>query len=207
MITIYITRHGETFWNVEKRLQGQGNSDLTEKGVLGAELLSERFEDIDIDCIVSSPLKRTMDTSTIIRGKKDIPIYTEDGLMEINIGEFCGKTLVEMQAENPALVGKILDDPYTYGYPNGENLVEFYDRCAETFDKIAKKYDGKTILVVSHGGVLKAIEYYVKGEMIPADWASDVVVNCSLTKYEIDGNNIKEVFINDTEHLAVANVI
>ena len=204
MMTLYITRHGQTMWNIEKRIQGKGNSELTEKGILGAENLRDRFEDIDIDCIISSPLKRTMHTSEIIRGNKDIPIYTEDGLMEIDVGDFSGKTLEEMIEENPILADKILTDPYTNGYPNGENLLEFYNRCADTLKKMAKEYDGKTVLVVTHGGVLKAIEYYIKGEMIPIDWASEVVVNCSLTKYEINGNNIKEVFFNDTEHLEVA---
>lgn len=204
MITIYITRHGQTCWNIEKRLQGQGNSELTENGILGAENLRDRFEDIYIDCIISSPLQRTMHTSEIIKGNKDIPIYTEDGLMELDVGDFSGKTLEEMKKENPLLVDKILTDPYNNGYPDGENLLKFYNRCVDAFNKIAREHDGKNVLLVAHGGVLKAIEYYVKGEMIPASWASEVVVNCSLTKYEIDGNDIKEVFFNDTEHLEVA---
>ena len=206
MITLYITRHGQTYWNVEKRLQGQGNSELTENGILGAEKLSERFEDIDIDCIISSPLQRTMHTSEIIRGKKDIPIYTDDGLMEIDIGEFSSKTLEEMKEISPQLVEKILNDPYTNSYPNGENLVEFYDRCVDALKRIAKKYDGKTVLVVSHGGVLKCIEHYIRNEMVPSNWPEEVVENCSLTKYEIDGNNIKEIFFNDTEHLTTVTI-
>lgn len=204
MISIYITRHGQTQWNIQKRLQGQGNSELTEIGILGAENLRDRFEDIDIDCIISSPLQRTVHTSEIIRGNKEIPIYLEDGLMEIDVGDFSGKTLEELKIESPLLVDKILTDPYNTSYPKGENLLEFYNRCVDALKKIASEYDGKTVLVVTHGGVLKALQYYIKGEMIPVDWASEVVVNCSLSKYEIDGNNIKEVFFNDTEHLEVA---
>jgi len=206
MITLYITRHGQTYWNVEKRLQGQGNSELTENGILGAEKLSDRFEDIFIDCIISSPLKRTMHTSEIIRGKKDTPIYTDDGLMEIDIGDFSSKTLEEMQMSNPQLVENILSDPYTNSYPNGENLTQFYNRCVDAIKRIAKKYDGKTVLVVSHGGVLKCIEHYIRNEMVPSNWAEEVVENCSLTKYEIDGNNIKEIFFNDIDHLTAVTI-
>ena len=204
MITLYITRHGQTCWNIEKRLQGQGNSELTEIGIFGAEKLCDRFEKIDIDCIVSSPLKRTMHTSEIIRGKKDIPIYTDDGLMEIDVGDFSGKTTEDMKTVNPLLLENILSDPYEWSYPNGENLIEFYDRCVDAIKRIVRKYDKKTVLVVSHGGVLKCIKHYMRGEMVPPNWTEDVIVNCGLTKYEIYGNSVKEIFYNDTGHLAEA---
>lgn len=205
MITIYITRHGQTYFNIEKRLQGQTDSELTDEGILGAELLCERFKEIDIDYIITSPLKRTKRTSEIIKGNKDIPIITNDDLMEVNIGDFSGKTVEEMRKINPSLVEAILDDPYAVAYPKGENLVEFYDRSAKAINDIIRDFDGKSVLVVSHGGVLKCIEHYFRDEMVPPNWADEVVTNCSLTKYEIDGNSIKEVFFDDTKHLAHAD--
>lgn len=201
MITLYITRHGETRWNIEKRLQGQGNSELTENGILGAEKLCDRFEEIDVDCIISSPLKRTVHTSEIIRGEKNIPIFTDAGLMEIDVGDYSGKTLEEMKVSDAQTVEDILNDPYNNSYPNGENLTQFYDRCTEAVKRIIKEYDGKRVLIVSHGGVLKCIEHFMRGEMIEPDWPKDVIANCGLAKYEIDENNVKEIFTNDTTHL------
>ncbi|QSX05553.1 histidine phosphatase family protein [Sedimentibacter sp. zth1] len=204
MITIYITRHGQTYWNIEKRLQGQGNSELTEKGILGAKLLCERFKDTDIDCIISSPLKRTMDTSEIVKGDKNIPIYTLDSLMEIDIGTFSGHTVDEMKLIDKKLVENILSNPYEVCYPEGENLLQFYDRCVKSIKEIIDNYDGKTVLVVAHGGVLNCIEHYMRQEIVPPNWEDQIVENCSLTKYEIDGENIKEILFNDIEHLRVS---
>ncbi|HBD64283.1 MAG TPA: histidine phosphatase family protein, partial [Clostridiales bacterium] len=62
MTVIYLTRHGETEWNRQRRFQGSKNSELTEKGILGAELLASRIEDVELDCIISSPLKRAYHT-------------------------------------------------------------------------------------------------------------------------------------------------
>ncbi len=207
MTTIYITRHGQTYWNVEKRLQGQGNSDLTEQGAQGAQMLGERLTDTYLDCVVSSPLKRTVDTSEIIIGDRNIPIYTEDGLMEMHIGDFEGMTYKEAEKTNPELVKKIEDDPFTNNYPNGENLKEFYDRCGEAFDKISKQYKGKTILIVAHGGVLKALDHYVINEMVPKNWFEDVPPNCCLTKYEIDENGLKVMFKHDIKHFDGSKVV
>ena len=58
MTTIYLTRHGQTEWNIEKRLQGHGNSPLTEYGIDRAKELSKRIEELDIDCIYTSPIER-----------------------------------------------------------------------------------------------------------------------------------------------------
>lgn len=201
MITIYITRHGETFWNIEKRLQGQGDSELTEKGLIGAELLADSLEKVDIDYIISSPLKRARKTSEIIRGNRNIPIIKMDELMEINIGTFSGYTVDEMYRKSSALVDRIINDPFNNSYPNGENLTEFYNRSVNAIKKIIKSYDGKTVLVVSHGGVLKCIEYYMRDKIVPANWENEIVDNLSLTKYEINGKVKKEIFFNKTSHL------
>lgn len=86
MTKIYLTRHGETVWNRQRRFQGHKNSELTDKGILAAELLADRIEDIELDYIVSSPLLRAYNTAEIARGNKDVQIIKYDGLKEINLG-------------------------------------------------------------------------------------------------------------------------
>lgn len=75
---IYLTRHGQTLWNIENRLQGRGNSKLTEEGKGRAEMLSKRMKNIHIDTIYSSPLERAFITANIIKGDRDIEIITDD---------------------------------------------------------------------------------------------------------------------------------
>lgn len=202
MTLIYITRHGETEWNKQGRFQGSSNSELTEKGLLAAELLSERIENIDLDFIIASPLKRAYQTAEIARGMKDVEIIKDAGLQEINLGDFEGMRYDEIKKSRGDILRIIEDNPFANRYPNGENLIEFYNRVEKTFKQIIADYKGKNILVVAHGGTIKGIECYYKNKKIEKDWIGNVVNNCSLTCIEIDkNNNIKELFYNNTDHL------
>ncbi|HHZ01659.1 MAG TPA: histidine phosphatase family protein [Tissierellia bacterium] len=202
MTKIYITRHGETVWNRECKYQGHKDSDLTEKGIIGAELLSERIEEIDIDYIISSPLGRAYKTAEIVRGNKDIEIIKHEGLKELNLGEFEGMKYEEIKREYPAILEKIEADPLNQRYPNGESLREFYGRVEKALNEILEKYKNKTILIVAHGGTIKCIEAFVKKSIRVENWIETVVYNCSLSYIEVDENNeVRKVSFNDISHL------
>lgn len=202
MTRIYFTRHGETEWNRQLRFQGNKNSELTEKGILAAELLSGRIEEIDLDLIISSPLKRAYHTAEIVRGNKNIQIISNDGFREINLGDFEGLRYDEIAARCGDKLKKIESDPFNNRYPNGENLFEFYKRVEESFREVIDSCRNKNTLIVAHGGTIKCIESYIRKFQINKDWMGTVVKNCSLSCVEVDDdNNIKEIFYNDTEHL------
>ncbi|MEE1541372.1 MAG: histidine phosphatase family protein, partial [Paludibacteraceae bacterium] len=97
MTKIYLCRHGETEWNVVKRMQGQNNSNLTELGVSQAKALGKRLEDIDIDIIYSSSCQRALDTAMHARGNRDLQIIAEDDLREINLGNWEGLLFSEAE--------------------------------------------------------------------------------------------------------------
>ncbi len=202
MTRIYLTRHGETEWNRQRRFQGNQNSELTDKGILAAELLSARIEDLDLDCIVSSPLKRAYHTAEIVRGKKKINIIKHDGFKEINLGDFEGMRWDEIEEKYGEILHRIKENPIDNRYPNGENLAEFYSRVEKAMKEVIEKCRDKSILIVAHGGTIKCIESYMRKFKINNDWMGNVVHNCSLSYYEVDANNeIKEIFYNDTAHL------
>ncbi|CEK30117.1 phosphoglycerate mutase family protein [[Clostridium] sordellii] len=71
---IYITRHGQTQWNIEDRIQGSQNSNLTEQGKQDALNLGDKLRYTKIDYIYTSPLKRTYNTALLIKRNRDIPI-------------------------------------------------------------------------------------------------------------------------------------
>lgn len=204
MTDIYITRHGQTVWNKEGKIQGRLNSDLTEKGIVGAELLSERIKDIKLDYILSSPIERALKTAQIARGQKKVDIIKYDGLKEIDCGDFEGKLLENVMKNHPDVYKKIVDDPFNQRYPNGENLKEFYDRVSKCFQEIIDSYKNKTILIVGHGGTIRAIESYVKKEKIQNSWFLNIVENCSLTHLIVNEDKIDLDFYNDTKHLETA---
>lgn len=202
MTRVYLTRHGETEWNRQGRFQGHRNSELTEKGLLAAELLSLCVEEINIDVIVSSPLKRAYQTAEIVRGNKKLDIIKDKGFEEINLGDFEGMRWDEIEEKNGDLLNRITEDPLNRRYPNGENLMEFYNRVEESFKNTINKFRGEDILIVAHGGTIKCIESYIRKFKIHNDWMGNVVQNCSLSCFEVsDANEIKEIFYNDTKHL------
>lgn len=195
---IYLTRHGQTLWNIEKRLQGRGNSPLTEQGIERAKELRDRIKYIHIDIIYSSPIERALTTANIIKGDKSIEVITDDGLMEMCFGDYEGKITDEVMKENPNWdISLIMKGNTELTAPNGENLAEVRDRVARSMNKIIEENRGKTILIVAHGITLKAIMYYFKdGEV-----NSEVMGQATLTKVNVDENNKFYIeFKNDNSH-------
>ena len=195
---IYLTRHGQTLWNIEKRLQGRGNSPLTGEGIERAKELRDRIKYIHIDIIYSSPIERALTTANIIKGDKSIEVITDDGLMEMCFGDYEGKITDEVMKENPNWdISLIMKGNTELTAPNGENLAEVRDRVARSLNKIIEENRGKTILIVAHGITLKAIMYYFKDEEVN----SEVMGQATLTKVNVDENNKFYIeFKNDNSH-------
>ena len=198
---IYLTRHGETEWNIEKRLQGRGDSPLTENGIQRAKELRDRIKNIDIDVIYSSPIKRALNTANILRGNKNIDIITDDSLMEMCFGDYEGKKIDIIQKENPSWdINLIMQGNVEICAPNGENLKEVRERISKLMNKIIAENIGKSILIVTHGITLKALMYYFKDE----DVNSEVMGQATLTKINIDEkNNFYIEFKNDDSHFSI----
>lgn len=198
---IYLTRHGQTMWNIEKRLQGRGNSPLTEDGIERAKELRDRIKDIKLDVIYSSPIERALTTANIIKGDKSVEVVTDDGLMEMCFGDYEGKITDEVMKENPNWdISLIMKGNIELAAPNGENLAEVRDRVANAMDRIIEENRGKTILIVAHGITLKAIMYYFKDEEVN----SEVMGQATLTKVNVDENNRFYIeFKNDNSHFSI----
>ena len=198
---IYLTRHGQTLWNIEKRLQGRGKSPLTEDGIERAKELRDRIKGMNIDVIYSSPIERALNTANIIKGDKNIEVITDDGLMEMCFGDYEGRRTDEVMKENPSWdIGLIMKGNTILSAPNGENLAEVRDRVSKTMDRIIEENRGKTILIVAHGITLKAIMYYFKDEEVN----SEVMGQATLTKVNVDENNRFYIeFKNDNSHFSI----
>ena len=137
---IYLTRHGQTLWNIEKRLQGRGNSPLTEDGIERAKELRDRIKNIHIDIIYSSPIERALNTANIIKGDKDVEVVTDDGLMEMCFGDYEGRKTDEVMQENSSWdISLIIKGNTKLSAPNGETLEEVRNRVSITMDRIIEK--------------------------------------------------------------------
>lgn len=186
---IYIFRHGETDYNLAKRMQGWLEVPLNEKGIAQAELLSKKMSDIKLDCVYSSPLSRALDTAKIVA--KNTKIITDDGLKEWNLGVFCGKiihltdepanTPIDMNADVVNVPFALLsNDDYV---PNGgESYNMFKQRVCNTIINIMQNTDAKTIGISTHGGVIKIL---IK-QFTDLDWPRDGIPNAEYLKMQWD---------------------
>lgn len=163
MTKFIITRHGQTEWNVEKRMQGQADSPLTALGRQQAEALHQRLRDREIDAVYSSSLPRAVQTTEIVCKGKGLSIGQLDDLREIAIGEWSGKLLTEVEAEYPEQSENFWKHPEAYKpMEGGETYQELRDRASKTLLELAKKHRNQTVLVVSHGIVLKLLYNYFR---------------------------------------------
>ncbi|MBM7836270.1 histidine phosphatase family protein [Clostridium sardiniense] len=200
MTTIYLTRHGQTEWNLEKRLQGHGNSPLTEFGLNRAKELSERIKDINIDTIYTSPIERAYKTAQIVKGDKYIEVKVHEGLKEMNFGDYEGKITEEVMKENPDWdISAIMRGNLEMRAPNGETLGEVRERVNSAMRDIIKENEGKNILIVAHGITLKAIMTFFNDQ----EANNEVMEQASLTKVIVDGENFNIEFKNDGSHFTL----
>lgn len=200
MTTIYLTRHGQTEWNLEKRLQGHGNSPLTEFGINRAKELSNRIKGIDIDIIYTSPIERAYKTAFIVKGDKDIEVKVHEGLKEMNFGDYEGKITEEVMKENPGWdISAIMKGNLEMRAPNGETLGEVRERVNSAMREIIKENEGKNILIVGHGITLKAIMAFFNDQEVN----NEVMGQATLTKVIVDGENFDIEFKNDGSHFTV----
>lgn len=175
---LYVVRHGETVENANNCLVGRINSSLTEKGIEQAKKVREYFKDKKIDLIVSSPLDRCKQTSEIISDEM-IPIVYTESLLGRNHGEFTGKPRDSIN----------FDEYWNYNkniqYEKAESVKDLYDRIARLIDDLKGEFTDKSIIIITHSGVMRVLYYYFNG--IPEDGIlSEITIrNCEVFEYDI----------------------
>lgn len=143
MTELYLVRHGETVDNVNQILQGQTQGRLTPRGVEQAEQVAREMEGVHIDAFVSSDLKRSFDTCSIIARPHDIGVQTTPLLRERDWGGFTGKFIPDLKD------AKWPDDI--------ETLDCMKQRARRFLQFIIGRYGGLRVLAVGHGIINKAI--------------------------------------------------
>ncbi|WP_051652428.1 histidine phosphatase family protein [Clostridium algidicarnis] len=200
-MNIYIARHGETKWNIEGRMQGFKDSDLTQKGVSDARSLGESLKDIDFDCIYSSPLGRALDTAKYIRQDDNIKIIPDDSLKELNLGFWEGMTHKDIKEKYPLQYNNFREHPESFESQGGESFLELIKRVEKGLNNIIKDENHENILIVTHTCVIKAISIIVKGNDVKDFWNLPFINNTSLTILEVINKEIKVLLEADVSHL------
>ena len=174
---LYISRHGQTPWNVEDLVCGRADVPLTEVGQQQARLLAESAIDKGIDVILSSPLQRARQTAQAVSDAIGVPIQIDDRLIEMDFGSYdgtsrFGEEFQWVRAQMPTR------------FPGGESGFDLAYRVYSLLYEIREKYADKTVLLVCHNCVCRMVRSFFVN-MSTEEYGNYHAPNAQLVEYEI----------------------
>jgi broad specificity phosphatase PhoE len=152
--TILLARHGETDWNREWRFQGHADPPLNQTGRAQATDLSRALADEELSAVYSSPLRRAFETAEVVAAAHGLEPVAVEALREVDVGSWQGLTRAEVESRFPEQYARWLD--HGQGWADGETYEQMAERVIEALLELAAAHDGERILVVTHGGPIRA---------------------------------------------------
>jgi broad specificity phosphatase PhoE len=153
--TILLARHGESDWNRTRRWQGFADRPLTDLGRRQAMELAARLEETGLDAVYSSDLQRASETAEIVARSKRLDVRTDPDLREVDVGSWSGLTRAEAEARYPEAYARWLRG--NEGWDDGETYDQLGERVVRAIQRIANEHEGQRVLIVAHGGTIRAI--------------------------------------------------
>jgi len=206
-LKLILVRHGETYWNDERRIQG-GDSDieLNDTGLEQARKLAAFLENEPITAILSSPLQRAIATAEVIAGHHQLPVEIDQGLRELKVGELEGMSVSNLSTTFSQFLMQWWQDGGAVKLPNGESLVELQQRAWKAVERLLERHktspehnEGTTLVVVSHYFVTLAI--ILKALNLPLDCFTKFKVDLGgVSILEIQDYGTRLVTFNDTSY-------
>ena len=193
-------RHGETDWNAEGRMQGQLDTPLGRRGRWQASRLAASLDGEGIEAIVASDLSRALETARALGGALDLPVATDRGLRERCFGVFEGHTYAEIEVRWPTEALRWRQHDPEFGPDGGERLLDFAARAVAAVRRVAEQHAGRTVAVVTHGGVLDCLYRAALGleSTAPRTW---LLGNTAVNRLLWTGEGFTVTGWSDTSHL------
>ena len=154
---IYLIRHGATILSAEDRFAGATDVDLSDEGRHQAEALALRLSDDHIMAVYCSPLKRTVETATILARPQGLTPIQRDGLREINHGRWESLRRSDVEAQFPEEYAAWEEDPFIYAPLEGESGLSLMARALPVIREIVLNHAGENVAVVSHKATIRLI--------------------------------------------------
>lgn len=189
MLECWFVRHGETAWNVEKRIQGKKDIPLNTSGKRQALLLSKRLAGIPFEALYTSNLSRAMETAKLLNEELRLPLTSCTVLQERGFGKAEG------------LLRSGAKQQFPDGYPEMETEESVRERTREFFRFVSHKHSHGRILVVTHGHWIRAV-LHTSG--VPQDRSTD---NTNVTVIHLDNDQYQVKIINWAPHLKDPNAL
>jgi len=197
---ICIIRHGETDWNVQKRIQGHTDIPLNETGRAQALAMAFNAAHHRFNAIYSSDLLRATETAQVLAQREDHEVKCLPQLRERHFGLFQGITAEQGAERYPEAFAHYVARDLDYDFETGESLRRFAERVADGIDWLVRHHSGQTIAAVSHSGVLDVVYRRATGRPLqtPRDF---VIPNCALNWFHFDGQGWHLEAWADRHHL------
>ncbi|RJT23044.1 2,3-diphosphoglycerate-dependent phosphoglycerate mutase GpmB [Buttiauxella izardii] len=183
MLQVYLVRHGETQWNAQRRIQGQSDSALTEKGERQAEQVAERVKTLGITHVIASDLGRTRRTAEIIATACGVDVTLDARLRELDMGVLERRNLDTLNEEEEGWRRQLVNGTADGRIPDGESMLEMSERMHSALNACLDLPEGSRPLLVSHGMALGCLVSTILG--LPA-WAERRLRlrNCSISRVD-----------------------
>jgi len=174
---LYYARHGQTDWNVANRICSTSDIPLNDKGIAQARELAKKVTELgEVDLIIASPMKRARKTAEIVGDVIGKPVLIDERLREWDFGRLDGGDREEYAEALRLFKGTEFALPMG---ETGETLLQLTYRVYAALEDIRETHAGKTVLIISHGGVCRVIESYFH-HMTAEEFASCLIGNCEL---------------------------
>lgn len=200
MVKLILVRHALTVDNQKSRLSGHIDSSISEEGKEQIDKLTNYLKDFDIDKIYTTTSSRTKSTVKKLSELKSIEIIERESLKEISFGNFEGLTFDEIKDKYPKEFQDMIEKGYEYKYPNGESLIDSYNRVCIELDNIISNNDNRTILICSHGGTIRNIITYLISNSYKYHW-NFKIDNGSVTILEVQDGFTVITAMNNTSFI------
>ncbi len=188
--TILLVRHGETDWNANRRIQGQTNSPLNERGRAQARALADELAGEPIAAVYSSDLDRARETAEILAAPLDLPVVVDPALRERNFGSWEGRTVDELEERWPGAWARWRNG--NEGEGDVEDHLALAARMRAAIHRLAAAHPGERILVVAHGGAMRVILMDAAGLAYPEGRNEQRSIgNCDVSRLAVENGSVR----------------
>jgi probable phosphoglycerate mutase len=169
---VLLVRHGETSETAERRYPSSRDMPLIERGQAQAVALAGTLQAVDFAAIFASPSRRARETAALLAAQRQLELHTLAELAEMGFGRLAGLSFDEAAQAFPEVLKRWIDNPFEVTLPEGEPFLDFVGRVRRVRRQVTREWAGRTIAVITHGGVIAAWRCLEEGREWGDFWRS-----------------------------------
>lgn len=201
MIRLLVARHGETEYNRNGLLQGRGiDAPLNETGRLQAAKLAGYFEPYSTDLVISSSMKRAVETAEPISLQKNLTLSSDKRLDEMDFGNMEGSKMVDINGDLNRLHEAWKNGETGLKIPGGESPEEVLERAESAIRPLLNNQTDGSIIMILHGRLIRILLSVWLGLGLK-NMHKIEHQNAAVNELVFDGSRFESVYLNRTDHL------